>query len=429
MVVARIADGREADLRALLATMNSETGIADPRNPLFPFGDFDRLHFARFVILEDATTVDFAVLGLPVPQFPLQLAFFADCDGDGREMLTDLARWAEPGLRRIFQHCEGFDAEGDLLAWLKAHDIPVGANYVNWVGRTVRQIKEESALQRFLSAKVPRDPLSSGEPAGEKVQQVRRELIDLVKGEQQAGRLTLSETPPTPLGWRIRNLINAIGIPLVGLALSPLLLVLAPFVIYRLRRLEKSDPEIYPQPDPEALKALRKLEDRDVTNQFSALGSLKPGRFRLWLVKVILLLIDYACRHVFNRGFLGRVRTIHFARWVFIDGKARIYFASNYDGSHEAYMDDFINKVAWGLNLVFSNGVGWPRTDWLIKRGARFEQRFKYYQRRHQIPSQVWYKAYPGLTALDLIRNARIREGLEKSEMSDAKTLSWLSLL
>jgi hypothetical protein len=429
MVVARIADSREADLRALLATMNSEPGIANPRNLLLPFGDFDRLHFARFVILEDATTVDFAVLGLPVPQFPLQLAFFADCDGDGREMLADLARRTEPGLRRIFQHCEGFDAEGDLLSWLKAHDIPVGANYVNWVGRTVRQIKEESALQRFLSAKVPRDLLFSGEPAGKKVQQVRRELIDLVKGEQQAGRLTLSETPPTPLRWRIRNLINAIGIPLVGLVLSPLLLVLAPFVIYRLRRLEKSDPEVYPHPDPEALKALRKLEDRDVTNQFSALGSLKPGRFRLWLVKVILLLIDYACRHVFNRGFLGRVRTIHFARWVFIDGKARIYFASNYDGSHEAYMDDFINKVAWGLNLVFSNGVGWPRTDWLIKRGARFEQRFKYYQRRHQVPSQVWYKAYPGLTALDLIRNARIREGLEKSEMSDAETLSWLSLL
>jgi hypothetical protein len=429
MVVARIADSREADLRALLATMNSEPGIADPRNPLLPFGDFDRLHFARFVILEDATTVDFAVLGLPVPKFPLQLAFLADCDGDGLAVLADLAQRAEPGLRRIFRHCEGFDAEGDLLAWLKAHDIPVGANYVNWVGRTVRQIREENALRRFLSAKVPRDPLSSRESAGERAQQVRRELIDLVKGEQQAGRLTLSETLPTPLRWRIRNLINAIGVPLVGLVLSPLLLVLAPFVIYRLRRLEKSDPEIYPHPDPEALKALRKLEDRDVTNQFSALGSLKPERFRLWLVKVVLLLIDYACRHVFNRGFLGRVRTIHFARWVFIDGKARIYFASNYDGSHEAYMDDFINKVAWGLNLVFSNGVGWPRTDWLIKRGARFEQRFKYYQRRHQIPSQVWYKAYPGLTALDLIRNARIREGLEKSEMSDAETLSWLSLL
>jgi hypothetical protein len=425
MVVARIADGREADLRTLLATMNGAPGIADPRNPLVPFGDFEALHFARFVILDDATTVDFAVLGLPVPQFPLQLAFFADCDGDAREVLADLAQRAAPGLRRIFQHCEGFSADSDLLAWLREHDIPVAANYVNWLGRTVKQIKEESALQRFLSARVPRSPL----PSGKQVQQVRRKLIDLVQAEQQAGGLRLSETPPTPLGWHIRNLAHAVGVPLIGLALSPLLLVLAPFVVYQLRSLEKSDPEIYPHPDADALQVLRELEDRDVTNQFSALGSIKPGAFRLALVKVILLLIDYACRHVFNRGFLGRVRTIHFARWVFIDGKARILFASNYDGSHEAYMDDFINKVAWGLNLVFSNGVGWPRTDWLIKRGARLEQRFKYYQRRHQIPSQVWYKAYPGLTALDLIRNARIRKGLEKPRMSDAEALSWLSLL
>ena len=65
------------------------------------------------------------------------------------------------------------------------------------------------------------------------------------------------------------------------------------------------------------------------------------------------------------------MQTIHFARWVFLDDKTRVLFASNYDGSHQSYMDDFINKVGWGLNLVFSNGVGWPRTDWLIAAAAR----------------------------------------------------------
>ena len=67
------------------------------------------------------------------------------------------------------------------------------------------------------------------------------------------------------------------------------------------------------------------------------------------------------------------MKTIHFARWVFIDGKRRMFFASNYDGSLESYMDDFIDKVAWGLNLVFSNGVGYPRTSWLVRGGARNE--------------------------------------------------------
>jgi hypothetical protein len=80
--------------------------------------------------------------------------------------------------------------------------------------------------------------------------------------------------------------------------------------------------------------------------------------FRRWLLSGLLVLLDYASRYVFTHGFLARVQTIHFARWVFLDDKARIFFASNYDGSHQAYMDDFINKVARGPNQIFSNGVG-----------------------------------------------------------------------
>ena len=39
-------------------------------------------------------------------------------------------------------------------------------------------------------------------------------------------------------------------------------------------------------------------------------------------------------------------------------------------------MDDFINKVALGLNLVFSNGIGWPRTRFLVlRRRARTSRR------------------------------------------------------
>jgi len=261
------------------------------------------------------------------------------------------------------------------------------------------------------------------------IQRIRRDLIAFVDAEVRAGRLKLTPPEPTPLGWKIAKLLHLVAIPLAGLILLPLIVVLLPFVIIALRRREKADLEICPRPDPAALQTLRELEDRDVTNQFSALGSVKPGFFRRWLLSFVLVLTDYACRHIFNRGHLGRVQTIHFARWVFIDDKSRMVFASNYDGSHEAYMDDFVNKVAWGLNLTFSHGVGWPRTEWLIKRGARHEKNFKYFQRRHQIPSQVWYKAYPGLTLTDLARNQRVREGLERTSMTDAQALAWLRLL
>ena len=425
MVVASITAGQEPGLRTLLDTMNAQPGMADPANALLPFGAFDRLHFARFVILEDATRGDIALLGLPVPSPPKHLVFMGDCDGPANDMLADLASRAEAGLRNIFGHCDDFDASGNVLDWMMAHDVPVAVNYVNWLGRTVVQIKQESALQRALAVRVPRNAAGQGTD----IRRIRRDLIAFVDAEVRAGRLTLTPPEPTPFGWKIANLFHAVAIPVAGVVLLPLIIVLFPFVVIMLRQREKADLEICPRPDPAALQTLRELEDRDVTNQFSALGSVKPGLFRRWLLSFVLVLTDYACRHIFNRGHLGRVQTIHFARWVFVDNKSRMVFASNYDGSHEAYMDDFVNKVAWGLNLTFSHGIGWPRTEWLIKQGARHEKEFKYFQRRHQIPSQVWYKAYPGLTLTDLDRNQRIRAGLEATSMTDGQTLAWLRLL
>ena len=110
-----------------------------------------------------------------------------------------------------------------------------------------------------------------------------------------------------------------------------------------------------------------------------------------------------------------------------LDGKRRVFFASNYDGSLETYMDDFINKVAFGLNLVFSNGIGYPPTDFLVHRGAWREQMFKHFLHRRQVKTDVWYKAYPGLTNADLARNARIRQGLETSRPERRRGARWLA--
>ena len=423
-VVAPLAAGREAELRALLDTMNSVPGVADPRNRMLPFGEFDGLHFARLAVLTDATMRDLEAWGLSRPDIPTYLAFMGDCDGSSREILSDLSRRADAGLRRLFSHCEGFDPSADLLAWMLAHDQPVAANYVNWVGRTVRQAKEEQALARALRSKLSREPFVSGD-----AMQQRHVLIAFVDDEVSAGRLRLTPPEPTPWGWRLANIAHAIAVPLLGLIALPFVLLLLPLLIVMLRTRETSDPEVCPRPAAVAVRAMQRLEDHELTNQFTALGPLKPGLFRRWLLSVLLFLLDYACRHIVTRGHLGRVQTIHFARWVFLDGKQRVLFASNYDGGHEAYMDDFINKVGWGLNLLFSNGFGWPRTDWLVIGGARRELDFKHYQRGHQLPSQVWYHACPGLTVADLRRNLRIREGLEGGEMSDAEALAWLRLL
>jgi hypothetical protein len=425
MVIAPLAAGHQDGLQQTLERMNAVPGMADPHNSLLPFGLFETLHFARFVVLVDPSAADIQVYGVKRAPPPTYLAFLGDCDGSARELLGAFARQAESGLRQVFGHCADFVAGTDVLSWMLAHDRPLAAAYVNWVGRTVVQIKEESALQRALSGRVPRQPLDSGAD----VQRLRRELIAFVDAEVSAGRLRLTPPTATPISWIIAHVAYLITVPLIALLAAPLILVLLPFLLWQLRRLETTDPEICPRPEMEALHTLQRIEDVDVTNQYTAIGSLKPGPFRGGLVIVLLWLIDYFARMVFTRGYLARVRTIHFARWVFLDDRSRMVFASSYDGGHEAYMDDFINKVAWGLNLVFSNGVGWPSTDWLILRGARREHLFKYFQRRHQIPTQVWYKAYPGLTLLDLDRNQRIRQGLQSTALSDAAALDWLRLL
>lgn len=425
MILGTIIPSREAELRRLLASMDRVPGLLDPLNAVIPFGRFARLHFARIVILDDQTLDDITVYGMPRVNYPTYLAILGDCDGGIEDLLGDLVKQAGDGLRSIFAHCEGYATGINLLAWMKAHSVATTANYVNWIGRTVQQVNEEEMLRQALEKFIQGNADSL---RGIPQRQVREAMKEFVANEAQAGRVTLTPPSPTPLGWRIRNFLHLLGVPILLLALSPFLLFALPFFLFQLRGCEKSDAEITPRVNPDHANLLSSLEDHGVTNQFSAMGSLKPGLFRRLTMIFVLSAIDYAARHVFNRGRLARVTSIQFARWVFLDGKKRVIFASNYDGSLESYMDDFINKVGFGLNVVFSNGIGYPRTNWLLLDGAKDEQKFKDYLRRHQMPTQAWYNAHPGLTALDKWRNAQIREGLEQQFMTDTEIRGWLRL-
>jgi hypothetical protein len=419
MVAAPIAPGQEAGLRAVLATMNSSPGVVDPNNPLVPFARFDRLHVARFVILNDETLGDdLRQYGETLVNLPVWLVFLGDCDGPAETMLAEFVAQAGTGLAMIFEHCEGFDRHGDLLAWMQAHSANPAAQYVNWVGRTVQQIREEAALRAALCER-----LQGG--SAESALEIHRRLAASVR---QLGP-ALTPPAPTPLPWLANRIGNLIGVPIALIALLPFFILYAPCFLWELRRRESSDAVIAPQPTPEHVSALSVLEDHDVTNQFSAFGSVKPGWFRLSTLVFIFWVLNFSTRQIYTRGRLARVGTIHFARWVFMDNRRRLLFASNYDGSLDSYMDDFINKVAYGLNLVFSNGIGYPRTKFMLSGGAKEEMTFKYYLRRHQVPTQVWYKAYPGLSTADLARNTQIHEGLENQTMTEAEARRWLALI
>lgn len=425
-VIAPIAAAREAELRGLLDSMNARPGHASADNPLVPFAALDTIHFARFVIVDDQTLDDTLVYGGPRPTPRPGLAFAGEIDGDLDTFFRRIAEVAGPGLGALFGCCEGFAPGGDLAEWLRRHHVPAAASYVNWVGRTVVRVKEDAALFAAVQDHLAREwPVLSTQPA----HAVHLRLRALVWEDVAAGRLTLSPEAPTPLDWRLRTLAHRIGMPLLLVAASPVLVPLGLAGLLQLRRAEQTDPELCPRTPPAHVAALAAVEDFDVTNSFSAMGSLKPGLVRRWATIALLWAINFAARHVFTKGRLARVRTIHFARWVFLDHRTRVIFLSNYDGSLESYMDDFINKVGFGLNLSFSHGIGYPRTRWLVGGGSDDERKFKEYLRRHQIPTQVWFRAYPGLTAVDLERHALVRRGIEAAQLGGQQAREWAELL
>lgn len=425
IIVAEVDHSSVADLRSLLKqmTLPDRTGMADPDNPLVRFSGFETIHFARFVVLADNTLGDRDAAYPQLPRGePPYLCFMVDCDGDADELLARIAREAS-GLRRIFAHCKGLEEKTDLLSWLYLHRVRPAASYVNWVGRSVAQVRGEAWLHSLLRAALKE--VEEREPQG----------IFVRLQERVALPEELKAAPSMPIAWRIRNWLHL----LLPLVLAAVCLLLFPLVtigllvigsvlfVIALRRHEQTDPIVRQPYEREHVKELRCGEDHDVTNQYTAMGSIKPGQFRLWTEIVILNGINWVARHIYTRGSLGRIGTIHFAHWVFLDQRRRGFFCSNYDGGHEAYMDDFINKAGFGLNLAFSGFIGYPTTNWLFARGAWLEQHFKRFQRHHQIPTDVWYKAYPGLTARDLARNNRIRNGFEKKSMSNDEIRRWLA--
>ena len=390
-------------------------------NPTVPFGKVPGVHFARFLILDEVPQDQVKDGGQTLPA---QLIFLADVDAPLDDRINELITVAGRGLDTIYQHCEGYPNAGsasrrEQLAYLRAHMSGYAALYVNTVGLGLRQIKQEvelrDAIERFLDTRDWR---------GSTPTETRTAIQEFVRGEPALGWALLPSEAPD-LAFVLRDLADLAAVPIALLLGSPALLAILPLWAAVLRAREKTDAAPLLRADDARIQLLAAPEDRIVQNQFSAAGFLKPGWFRRITASFVLFLVNWGVRHIFNHANLAGVKTIHFARWIFIDGKRRLVFASNYDGSLESYMDDFIDKVAWGLNAVFSNGIDYPRTSWLVKDGAHDELAFKYFIRSHQMETQLWYSAYPELTAINIENNAQIRAGLFKP-MNEIETEAWL---
>lgn len=415
-VTAVVDPSRVDSLRSMLRALREHPGS----NDIAPFAHVGQVHFARLLILP-------AVPDRRGGLYPPMLVLAMNVDGDGAEHLRALVAAGGAGLAGLCAHCRDFPPDANeraTLDFLLRHRVPVNAFYINTVGRSLAQIELEAGVhdefQRLLD---------SGDFDRMAPLDIRHKLIEHLRTMPAlAAALEPAPQPETLARPLVYALIGVLA--LVGLALAIVLLPLTLLAVAVLRLHEIGNRAEHYRPSNARVRTLESDEDHGLQNQFSATGYVQRGPFRWLLLRVALFGLAQAARHVFNRGKLAEVDTIHFARWVLLDGGRRLYFFSNYDGSPESYQDDFIERVAFGLNLVFSNGTGWPRTHYLLFGGAGDEQSFKAFYRDHQVQTDVWYRApvYAGFSAVNLANNAAIRAGL-CGEMDEQACRAWLRRL
>ncbi|MBV9108851.1 MAG: Dyp-type peroxidase, partial [Gemmatimonadetes bacterium] len=356
---------------------------------------------------------------------------------------------AGPGVDRVFGHCEGWPGVGDRGAvhrFFMENRVESNTFYTGTMNRSVDQIHREADLrdrvEEFLDAGQASGTLPA-EPAA-----IRRSILEFIGGQPELAWTKIEPgaypTPSRPLALLLRYwyvaalavlalvwlLVSTMAGPgtawKVTLGIVATVLVVGGAAFAYLAYLSRTDPVIVDQGVQQHTAELQSSEDRIVQNEMSSVIYIKePLWFRSIVLRTVLGFINFSARYLSNQGNLAGIPSIHFARWVIVDEGRRLVFFSNFDGSWDNYLGDFIDKSSSGLTAVWSNCVGFPRTTGLTGGGATNEQQFKAYSRQSQIATQVWYSAYRWLSVSNINNNSKLRLGLYE-EMDEAATLAWL---
>lgn len=213
----------------------------------------------------------------------------------------------------------------------------------------------------------------------------------------------------------------------LGWGLVSLPVTLAALILW-LRTLERGDStQVAPPVDAKMLREMARREDWIPQNHMGSIVLIKPGVLRAIIIRVGHRGLGLLLRIIARDGYLGSMRTIHFAHWALVNNQSRLMFFSNFDQTWESYLDDFIEKAHAGLTLAWSCGVGFPPTRFLVKDGASHGRQFKEWARHSMSVSRFWYSAYKNLTADQIERNFRIANGLRKPKLSDKEAAAWIN--
>jgi hypothetical protein len=197
-------------------------------------------------------------------------------------------------------------------------------------------------------------------------------------------------------------------------------------IVLWLRLLERRDSsQDAPPIDQRELRKMTHREDWIPQNHMGSVVLVKPGILRMALFRAGHVGLGLIVRVVATDGYLGSMRTIHFAHWTFVNNGSRLLFFSNFDHSWDSYLDDFIEKAHGGLTLAWGSGVGFPATRFLVLDGASHGRQFKAWARHSMAVSRFWFSAYKDLTVDQIERNARIASGLRQISLKPEEAVAW----
>jgi hypothetical protein len=426
----------------LTAYLN-EVGASIKTTTEIRLGEYETLHFCSLQIIDDP-------LGGDAPL----LVFEGNVDGSPQDFFASLAARNLLFLQRVYAGCVGYPASGapeEVVAYLLANDQGATAYYVGQPGASRTQIGRDRDLRARLEGEIERRgrELSTLSP-----ETCMTQLVEFVRAQPDLAWVWQPITLPFQVRhgqlvyYAIVACVLAIPVGLLFVALWPglaeavrvtaaailgsMIAVVACYLVW-LRYREGHDQQDDTIPLLEFVNRLQMAEDVQPQNHLVSVTDVKPGWLRLLTLRVVLFAINLLARLVATQGDLGGIVTIHFARWLILNppgaSRPRLLFLSNYDGSFENYLGEFIDRASAGLTAVWSNSElaakrGFPNTQWLFLRGgSRDEQRFKNYARLSQRAGGIWYSAYPTLSMKQITNNREIRLGLTNPGV---KAADWL---
>jgi hypothetical protein len=368
------------------------------------FNRLGTLHYARWFILQQDSFRDKTAFPVPV-----RLVFSSNFDGSEEEHVTGLVTIFPEYFDQLYECCEGYpepssrDTESRknyLVRWR----VNTTAFYVGAPGRSLKQIKQEDQLKEYIWNVINENKFD-GKPAV----QIQKFIQQKVDANPEFEWSTKPADVPS------RNWVGMGILSLILLILLPVLIIWVLVLHFFYERKDENCELKRSHLNDDQVRRLEAYEDLFNQNQFTQVLVMKPGKVRLITVQALMLFARTLIKNLFVKGKLMGIPTIHFARWVLIDNNKHMIFFSNFDGSWQQYLGDFIDKSGWGLTGIFSNTANFPKTNFLFTGGAYDEEHFLAWSRSTQILTRVWYSAYHHLSIKNIVNNTLIRNELRKN--------------